>query len=74
MEYKSRSVRLDDEVWEAVRLNELSANRLLRRALNLDHGGCDVLPDGQLSSLPLVGKVSRDEFKRAIRPKGDKTR
>ena len=47
MEYKSRSVRLDDEVWAAVQSHELSANRLLRRALKLDRGkavGCTCGP------------------------------
>lgn len=36
MEYRSRSVRLDDEVWVAIQRHELSANKLLRLALGLD--------------------------------------
>lgn len=35
MEYRTRSVRLDDEVWAAVQKHELSANKLLRAALGL---------------------------------------
>ena len=35
MEYHSRSVRLGDDVWVALREHELSANQLLRGALGL---------------------------------------
>ena len=36
MDYKVRSVRLSDDVWERVKASELSANQLLKRALELE--------------------------------------
>lgn len=44
LEYKSRSVRLDDQCWEALRQNPLSANRLLRIVLGLDNEDYDPPP------------------------------
>ncbi len=38
MEYFTRSISLDTEVWEALGMNPLSANQLLRVALGLDAG------------------------------------
>lgn len=35
MEYKSRSLRLAEDVWDALQAHELSANQLLREALGL---------------------------------------
>lgn len=54
MEYRSRSFRIDDEVWAAIQKHELSANKLLRIALGLEEAtlrlhtgvpGVKVLPD-----------------------------
>lgn len=36
MEYRSRTFRIDDEVWEAIQKHELSANKLLRVVLGLE--------------------------------------
>ena len=36
MEYLSKTVVLDEEVWEGLKVNVLSANQLLRVALGLD--------------------------------------
>lgn len=36
MEYRSRSLRLDDEVWDAIQKLPISANQFLRRLLSAD--------------------------------------
>lgn len=36
MEYRSRSLRLDDEVWDAIQRLPISANQFLRRLLSAD--------------------------------------
>lgn len=36
MDYRSRSLRLDDEVWAAIQAHEKSANQILRDALGLN--------------------------------------
>jgi hypothetical protein len=36
MEYRSRSVRLGDDVWAAIQAHEKSANQILREALGLN--------------------------------------
>ena len=74
-EWKSRTVRLDDEVWEALGKHQLSANKLLRRALYLD------LPDAALAVFDAAqAEVSRQQARenesgtkrrRPLREKGD---
>lgn len=57
MEYKKRSVRLDDECWEAVKAHEMSANRLLRMVLGLDK-------EAKVTVVPVVstGATKKEEF------------
>ncbi len=67
-ELKVRSFRIEDEVWEAVRAHELSANQLLKMALGMTGVVAKVFaPPPDLDVRP------RD-WHRGPRPKGDKTR
>lgn len=90
MEYRSRTFRIDDEVWEAVQKHELSANQLLRRVLRLDvpvvetenRGRSLIQPPAGVSSLDAIGpelssgrgKASTETFRRGPRQKGDTKR
>jgi len=61
-EYFTKSISLDTEVWEALGVNPLSANQLLRVALGLDE-----------QAVPSKRRMSRLEREASLRAAGDLT-
>lgn len=66
MEYRSRSVRLDDEVWAAIQKHELSANKLLRVALGLDRPRITEFPDIDMTDYQRRGSKASTETRSRI--------
>lgn len=79
MEYKTRSFRIDDEVWLAVCQHELSANQLLRAALGLSSkaatGSRPAISAASAEALRATAiDYERNRQARGMRPKGDNKR
>lgn len=67
MEYRSRSLRLDDEVWEALQKLPISTNQFLRKLLTAD-GVFDSPVLGDLKPHKLSKKAAKVEALRASDP------
>lgn len=70
MEYRSRSLRIADDVWEALQASEFSANQLLRSALGLTARIplIELAPDGLALPDDIPKVAARLEAVRNIRP------
>lgn len=69
MEYKSRSIRLSDEVWDALQKSELSANQILRNVLLGSGGPIEIESPGQVPKV--IKKLSKKEQAVRDRATGD---
>ncbi len=70
-ELKVRSFRIEDEVWEAVRAHEMSANQLLKMALGMTGVVAKVFAPPKDFEVKLP---SAESWRRGPRQKGDKGR